>query len=224
MHESPSWTDKGKPWPRMGWMGHDLGMKSRVHPKYKTKYRVTNWAAYDRALVQRGDFTLWISEDAIASWKPAPTGLRGAQRKFSDHAIETALVLRLVFKLPLRQAEGFLRSVLSLMSVDLEAPDHTTLSRRSQDLNVDLHRAAVDNPIHLIVDSTGLSSPSPSGEHLLQIQDDYWRKTSGSPSEVSGELWPIRPQFVEALMACNILNRMTTIERPDSFAIASQLR
>ncbi len=141
----------------MGWMGHDFGMKSRVHPKYKTKYIVTNWSAYDRALVQRGDITLWISEDAIASWKPAPTGLRGAQRKFSDHAIETALVLRLVFKLPLRQAEGFLRSLLSLMSVDLEAPDHTTLSRRSQDLNVDLHRAAVDNPIHLIVDSTGLS-------------------------------------------------------------------
>jgi hypothetical protein len=28
-------------------------MKSRVHPKYKTKYRVSNWAAYDRALVQR---------------------------------------------------------------------------------------------------------------------------------------------------------------------------
>ena len=132
-------------------------MKSRVHPKYKTKYRVSNWAEYDQALVQRGDITLWISEDAIASWKPAPSGRRGAQRKFSDHAIETALTLRLVFKLPLRQAEGFLRSVLSLLGFNLEAPDHTTLSRRSQDLNVDLHRVAVGKPIHLIVDSTGLS-------------------------------------------------------------------
>jgi hypothetical protein len=138
-------------------MGQDPGMKSRVHPKYKTKYRVSNWTDYDRALVQRGDITLWISEDAIESWKPAPTGRRGAQRKFSDHAIETALILRLVFKLPLRQAEGFLRSVLSLMGVALEAPDHTTLSRRSQSLNVDLHRVAGDNRIHLIVDSTGLS-------------------------------------------------------------------
>ncbi len=126
----------------MGQMGHDPGMKSRVHPKYKTKYRVSNGSQYDRALVERGDITLWISEDAIASWKPAPTGRRGAQRKFSDHAIETALTLRLVFNLPLRQAEGFLRSVLSLMSVELEAPDHTTLSRRSQDLNVDLHRVS----------------------------------------------------------------------------------
>ncbi len=138
-------------------MGHDLGMNSRVHPKYKTKYRVSNWSDYDLALVQRGDITLWISEDAIASWNPAPSGRRGAQRKFSDHAIETAMTLRLIFRLPLRQAEGFLRSVLSLMGVDLEAPDHTTLSRRSQDLNVDLHRVAVNEPIHLIVDSTGLS-------------------------------------------------------------------
>ena len=141
---------------RRMWIGHDLGMQSRVHPKYKTKYRVSNWAEYDQALVKRGDITLWISEEAIASWKPAPTGRRGAQRKFSDHAIETALTLRLIFKLPLRQAEGFLRSVLSLMSVDLEAPDHTTLSRRSQRLNVDLHRVTGHKPIHLIVDSTGL--------------------------------------------------------------------
>ena len=138
-------------------MGHDLGMKSRVHPKYKAKYRVNNWAEYDRALVQRGDITLWISEDAIASWKPAPTGLRGAQRKFSDQAIETALTLRLVFKLSLRQAEGFLRSVLSLMGINFEAPDHTTLSRRSQRLDLALGGLPTNEPIHLIVDSTGLS-------------------------------------------------------------------
>ena len=52
-------------------MGHFLGMNSRVHPKYKTKYRVSNWAEYDRALVERGNITLWISDDAIAPWKPA---------------------------------------------------------------------------------------------------------------------------------------------------------
>ncbi len=132
-------------------------MNSRVHANYKTKYRVTNWAEYDRALVRRGDLTLWISQDAIAAWKPTPTGRRGAQPKFSDHAIETALTLRLVFKLPLRQAEGFLKSILSLMSVDLEAPDHTTLSRRGQRLDMNLNVATADMPIHLVVDSSGLS-------------------------------------------------------------------
>ncbi len=128
-----------------------------MHPKYKTNYRVGKWAEYDRALVQRGDITLWISADATDAWEPAQTGRRGGQRKFSDHAIETALMLRLVFKLPLRQAEGFLRSVLSLMGVDLEAPDHTTLSRRGQHLDVDFHLVPANEPIHRIVDSTGLS-------------------------------------------------------------------
>jgi len=109
-------------------------MKSRVPPRFKTKYRVGNWPKYDRALMQRGNITLWRSTDATVAWTPAPSGRRGGQRKFSNLAIETALTLRLVFKLPLRQAEGFLRSVLSLMAVDLDAPDHTTLSRPSQHL------------------------------------------------------------------------------------------
>jgi IS5 family transposase len=132
-------------------------MKSRVHPAYKTKYHVSNWAEYDRSLVRRGDITLWISIDAIEAWKPVSSGKRGGQRKFSDVAIETALTLRLVFHLPLRQAEGFLRSILALMDVDLEAPDHTTLSRRSQHLDTGLQVAPGNEPIHLIVDSTGLS-------------------------------------------------------------------
>jgi len=58
-------------------------MKSRVHPKYKTKYRVSNWAEYDRALVKRGTISMWISEDAVASWKPVPLDdavLRGSSQ------------------------------------------------------------------------------------------------------------------------------------------------
>ena len=49
-------------------------MNSRVHPKYKTKYRVTNWAEYDRALVQRGDITVWISPSAMKAWAAKPSG------------------------------------------------------------------------------------------------------------------------------------------------------
>ena len=89
---------------------------------------VGNWSAYEQALVQRGDVTLWLSADATDAWRPSPSGRPGAPKTFSDCAIETALTLRLVFRVPLRQAEGFLRSVLALMGVDLEAPDHTTLS------------------------------------------------------------------------------------------------
>ena len=132
-------------------------MKSRVQPKYKTKYHVGNWPAYDRGLVQRGDVTLWLSADARDAWRPSPSGQPGGQQRFSDLAVSTTLTLRLVFRLPLRQAEGFVRSVLASMDVDLEAPDPTTLSRRSRYLAVGLHRVPGKGPIHLLVDSTGLS-------------------------------------------------------------------
>jgi hypothetical protein len=43
------------------------------------------------------------------------------------------------------------------MALELEAPDHTTLSRRGQNLNIQLARVSRKSPINLIVDSTGLS-------------------------------------------------------------------
>ena len=50
-----------------------------------------------------------------------------------------------------------MRSVLALLGADLDAPDHSTLSRRSQQLAVMLRRIPAPGPIQLIVDSTGLS-------------------------------------------------------------------
>ncbi len=45
--------------------------RSRVHPKYKTQYRISNWALYDQSLVKHEDLTIWISEDAITQWTPS---------------------------------------------------------------------------------------------------------------------------------------------------------
>ena len=132
-------------------------MKSRVHPTYKTHYRVGNWRVYERALVRRGDVTLWLSPDARAAWIVPPSGRPGGQQRFSNLAIETALTLRLVFRLPLRQTEGFVRSILTVMRTSLDAPDHTTLSRRGQVLNIAAHHILATGPLHRIVDSTGLS-------------------------------------------------------------------
>ena len=129
---------------------------SRVNRKYKTKYRIRNWKQYERGLRSRGDVTIWLSEEAIAAWRPEKNGLRGGQRQYSNLAILTALTLRLVFRLPLRQTEGFLDSLLSLMGLNLKAPDHTTLARGSQIVAVPPLARSHDGPIHLIVDSTGL--------------------------------------------------------------------
>jgi hypothetical protein len=131
--------------------------KRNRHPKYKTSYRVKNWADYDKALRDRGDITLWISQDAIDAWTPPQTGKRGAQPVYSNLAIETALSLRLIFDQPLRQTEGFLRSILKLMNLTLPCPDHTTLSRRNATVVVrrKINRAP-QGPVDVIVDSTGL--------------------------------------------------------------------
>ncbi len=106
-----------------------FGMKSRVHPKYKRKYHVGNWPEYERALVRRGDITLWLSAAAIAAWTPAPSGRRGGQRKFSDNAIETALALRLVFGLPLRHAGCLLHSLLIRQPICVRAATRTLAAR-----------------------------------------------------------------------------------------------
>ena len=132
-------------------------MKSKVHPTYKTKYRVANWPAYNQALVRRGDVTVWVSSEAIVAWTPGRSGRRGGQRRYSDLAIETALTLRLLYHLPLRQAEGFLHALFGMMRLDLSAPDYTTLSRRSQHLRRRLRPVPTDEGIHLVLDSTGLS-------------------------------------------------------------------
>ena len=102
-------------------------MNSRVHPKYVTRYRLTNRADYDKALVKRGDLTLWISPAAVKAWAAKPTGQRGAPQKWSDLAIETALTIRRVFQLPLRQAEGFLRAPVNPMDLILDGTGFATV-------------------------------------------------------------------------------------------------
>ena len=130
--------------------------KSKVTPKYKTKYRVRNWAAYEESLRRRGDVTLWFDEEAVHAWNAATGGVPGGQRKYSNLAILTSLTLRTVFRLPLRQTEGFVGSLIRLMGLDLQTPDHTTLSRRGRDVEVPMLARPHAGPIHLAIDSTGL--------------------------------------------------------------------
>jgi hypothetical protein len=89
---------------------------------------VTNWSEYDAALRQRGSLTVWFIDEAIAAWRAEPRTTRGGQPHYSALAITTALTLRTVFRLPLRQTEGLIGSVILLLGLDLAVPDHSTLS------------------------------------------------------------------------------------------------
>jgi len=118
----------------------------RSQYKYvKSRYRVSNWAEYEAGLQKRGDLTVWLSDTALAAWRAPASGKPGGQRRYADIAIEAALTIRMVFHLPLRQTEGFLRSLAQLLDVDLPIPDHTTLSRRLKKLgDIRCRRLATD--------------------------------------------------------------------------------
>jgi len=133
-----------------------MSKRSKIHPKYKTKYGVANWSEYDRALVRRGDLTIWFTPAALRTWTPLPTGQRGGQPRYSDPCVELALTLKLLFRLPWRSVEGLLGSLLKLVGIDAPTPDHTTLSRRTRGLDVQLRRRPTQKAVNLIVDATGL--------------------------------------------------------------------
>ena len=159
---------------------------ARRHHIPKQRRRVTNWAEYDAALRQRGSLTVWFTEEAVAAWEAEPRTTPGGQPHYSSLAITTALTLKAVFRLALRQTEGLIGSVIRLLGLDLSVPDHTTLSRRAETLEVPRPRsdsrteAGRDpEPVHLLVDSTGLKLCG-AGEWLVEKHGTRtrraWRK------------------------------------------------
>jgi IS5 family transposase len=121
----------------------------------KPIYRIRNWKQYNDALVDRGSLTLWVDRATLQAWQYQGPPQRGAQFRYSDTAIECVLTLRSVYHLPLRATEGFARSILGLMGLDLAVPDYSTLCRRANTLQITLPKKA-EGPLHLVLDSTGL--------------------------------------------------------------------
>jgi hypothetical protein len=122
----------------------------------KEKYRVTNWGAYNKALVNRGSITVYFAEDAIESWYDDGPTQRGAQFEYSDLCIETLLLLKAVFKQAYRQTQGFAMSLLELMGIDLCVPCYSQIQRRSKMLDIEAYKPPHSVPIDIVIDSTGL--------------------------------------------------------------------
>lgn len=142
----------------------------------KSLYCIRNWKEYNEALAARGNVTLWISDDARQGWLYQGSQQQGHPIVFSDGAIETALIVRSVFHLPLRQAERFLQSIFRLMQVDLPVPDYTTVSKRASGILVDLGSHASDEPLHIAIDSSGMKIYG-EGEWKVKIHGKSKRRT-----------------------------------------------
>lgn len=141
----------------------------------KKKYKVRNWREYNEALVNRGRIQFWITEEALQQWEEQKkTGKRGKPTLYSKIAIETALVLREVFHLPLRQVEGFLASILLKTGSKRKSPDYSTLSLRAATLSVVIRVRAIRNEsLHIVVDSTGAKV---YGEGEWKVRQHGWSK------------------------------------------------
>lgn len=91
----------------------------------KQTYKVANWSDYNQTLRCRGDIEVWLSDEAIEQWyeKERVYDGTGAPKRFSDFAIMVCHEIRQVYRLPLRQCQGFINSLFRLKNLTLICPD-----------------------------------------------------------------------------------------------------
>ena len=156
----------------------------------KTLYRVKNWSEYDKALVQRGSITFWLSADFEKTWRYVGEKQRGSQFEYSQQAILVMLIIKEVFHLTNRGVEGFMRSIFQLLKINLPIPDHSTLSKRGKDLKVSLPKKNSPS-LNIVMDSTGLKIYG-EGEWKVRMHGvskrRTWRKLHVGANPEDGEI------------------------------------
>lgn len=150
----------------------------RTNRQPPRRYRLRNWREYNAALTRRGSLTVWCDAEAVAGWVArGRTGRAGHPRTYSDAAITCMLTLKAVFHLPLRATAGLVQSLLGLLGhAALPVAHPSTLSRRAATLAVPLgvrDVAAIAEPLHLVVDTTGLKV---YGEGEWRVRRHGWTK------------------------------------------------
>jgi hypothetical protein len=158
----------------------------------KKRYRVRNWAQYNKSLVKRGSLTLWFDEESIKKWHAVGRKKgRGRPRRYAEIAIQCMLTLKSVFDLPLRATQGLVESLIELLDLRIDAADYSTLCRRQKYIDIKLQKKNRGESLHGVFDSTGLKVFG-EGEWKVR-QHGYskrrtWRKLHLGVDEASGEI------------------------------------
>ena len=143
--------------------------------KKRVAYRVRNWKQYNRALINRGNITLWISEDVRSGWHCREHRRRAGRRySYSDGAIEAILSVRVIYGLSLRAVQGFFEGFLKGFLI----PNYSKLSRRAKFLEIEITRMKKEGkkPTDLVIDSTGLKVYG-EGEWKMRTHGKQKRRT-----------------------------------------------
>ncbi len=201
-----------------------MSIFKRTQLKYvKKAYRVRNWREYEAGLRERGSLTAWISltDGKLVNWDaPRPKRRKpGRQHKYSNHAIETAVTLGMVFHLSSRQTEGMLRSLFALLKLANEVPDHTTVSRRKAELGkVPFYQDKQKRPLHILIDSSGLAVHA--GQLRKPPKSRDYRKLHLCVDEQTGEVAACELTSKKARDSSRVASLVRQIDIPISSARA----
>lgn len=142
----------------------------------KKNYRVRNWSKYNEALVQRGSITLWFDEECIKEWrsKKTKTG-RGRPEEYSDMAIQAGLTLKAIFNLRFRGTQGFIKSLIKMLELEIKAPSYSLLCKRQKQIKIALPKRKLQpgEGLNLACDTTGLKV---YGEGEWKVRQHGWVK------------------------------------------------
>jgi hypothetical protein len=161
--------------------------------KSTEKYQLTNWSAYNEGLKQRGSLTLWLSDEVAQQWYHQGQQQKGGRFIYADACILLLLTLKVTFKLPFRQLEGFVCSLMKLLQLDLRVPDYSQVCRRQKGLSVPLGlgKRLLGESVHLVIDSSGLKV---YGEGEWKVRQHgvgkrrTWRKLHLAVDEKTGQI------------------------------------
>lgn len=144
-------------------------MSSIQNKKPKTKYQVSNWKQYNQALRNRGKLSIWIPENLYKVW------YGNGRETYSDTAIEFCLTVSILFRLPLRQTQGFVSDLFAQAGIYVTIPDYSTLCRRRKKISIRIPVRDKDTN-SLILDSTGLKVYG-EGEWKVRKHKYTYRRT-----------------------------------------------
>jgi hypothetical protein len=156
------------------------------------KSTVRNWSDYNAGLRQRGSLTFWVEDRVLEVWyNDTATGNRGASNDYSDLAIMTFVTLKSVYHQAGSPTQGFIESLFKLMGIELNVPDHSTVSRRMGKLQLTLPVVPKTGARHVVVDSTGVKVYGEGEWKTRQhgvSKRRTWRKLHLGVDEATGEI------------------------------------
>ena len=93
--------------------------------------------------------------------------------------------------MPLRVTEGLLTSLIDLLQLSITTPTYSTISRRQASLDIPAYESKTKEPIHLVVDATGIKIYDEGEWKMRQHSKEKkrtWRKLHIAVNEATNDI------------------------------------